>query len=88
MQLDPTLYLRHLDGMDMDDADKLAFMEQLWAVLSSFVDRAWGESSEQILLGIRQADARRAVPLAGHDPLDSAHTISSTFNDAAAFDRR
>lgn len=74
--------------MDMEDADKLAFLEQLWLILSSFVDRAWGESSEQILLGIRQAEARRAVPLAGHDPLDLDHTISSTFNDVAGQDRR
>ena len=87
MQLDPALYAHHLEGIDMGAADKLALMEQLWTILSNFVDRAWGDSSEQILLGIRQAEARRLAAEAAADPLGSLDPIRSTFNDAAGRDR-
>lgn len=79
MQLDTERYRHHLDGFDMSEAEKVRLMEQLWAILHSLVTRAAGESPEQIILRIR--DWENCNP--DSDPLDSDHSISSTFNDAA-----
>lgn len=79
MQLDPAKYSHHLAGLDLSDEDQLRFMEQTWAIMESFVDRAFGESPEQILLGIDGDRIMTGLP----DALDSSLHIHSTFNDAA-----
>lgn len=82
MQLDPARYSHHLSGLDLSEEDQLRFMEQLWAIMESFVDRAFGESPEQILLGIDGDRITSAIP----DAIDSQPHIHSTFNDAARED--
>jgi len=82
MQLDPAKYSHHLAGLDLSDEDQLRFMEQTWAIMESFVDRAFGESPQQILLGI---DGDR-ITTGLSDALDSSLHIHSTFNDAARED--
>ena len=84
MQLDPARYSHHLDGYDLSDEAKQAFMEQLWSILGSFVDRAFGESSEQILLGVTRCDTVART----NSRLDSVRSIQPTFNDAAADERQ
>ncbi|MEJ7934697.1 hypothetical protein WG907_10560 [Sphingobium sp. AN558] len=82
MQLDPAKYSRHLTASDLSEAEKLRFMEQVWAIMESFVDRDFGESPEQILLGIDGDRITTGIP----DTLDSGLHIHSTFNDAAQED--
>lgn len=79
MQLDPAIYLHHLDCYDLGEAEKVRFIEQMWRVAVSCVDRAWGEAPEQILLGI---DGTKC-PAREHDRLDSVDHLTSTYNDAA-----
>lgn len=79
MQLDPAKYSHHLTGLNLSHDDSLRLMEQLWAIMESFVDRAFGQSPEQILLGIDWEDA--AVPAA--DPIDSKDILSPIYNNAA-----
>jgi hypothetical protein len=82
MQLDPAKYSHHLHGLNLSDEDQLRFMEQLWTIMESFVDRAFGESAEQILLGI---DGDR-ITSGVRGALDSELQIHPTFNDAAQED--
>lgn len=82
MQLDPAKYSHHMASFDLSDDEKLRFMEQLWGIMESFVDRDFGESPEQILLGIDGDRITILIP----DALDSDHHIHSTFNDAAQED--
>lgn len=53
MQLDPKKYLRYLDGCDMTEEEKLAYVQNVWAVMESFVDRAFGGSPEQAALSAK-----------------------------------
>jgi len=79
MQLDIDRYRHFVDCFDIPEEQKLALLGQVWMIMGSFVDRAFGLSPEQICLGI--AARERANP--ARDRLDS--TISKPFNDAASW---
>ena len=78
MQLDPTQFVHHLDSFDMSQEQKIEYVRAIIVIMQSFVDRAFGDAPEQILLGTSQMRGiNRAV-----DSLDSKDTTPQ-FNDAA-----
>ena len=82
MPLDAHAYLHLLDDLAMPEAAKIEMMEQVSRILESFVDRAFGRSSEQILLGTK----RMPISACGRDALELGSTLNPTFNDAASGD--
>ncbi len=79
MAFDADAYIHLLDDIVLPHDRKVAIMEQVSLILQSSVDRAWGRSPEQILLGT----TRNRIIARGTDALDSEPTLTSTFNDAA-----
>jgi hypothetical protein len=79
MQLDIERYRVYIDHFDMSEERKVELIHIVCGMMQSFVDRAFGESSEQILLGIDWNNATTRWD----DALDSDHTITPDFNDAA-----
>lgn len=53
MRLDPEKYRKYVDNFDLTEEEKLQLMEQVWAIMESFVDRAFGESPEQAIMKSR-----------------------------------
>lgn len=45
----PDRYRHHLDGYDLPDDHKLSLMQYVWSIMEGFVDRAFGQSPEQML---------------------------------------
>lgn len=41
MKLDTAEYLPYLDKYDMTDEQKEAYLQELWNIMSHFVDMAW-----------------------------------------------
>ncbi len=56
MNFDPAKYRHHVDGWDLTEEQKLDLLREVWVMMESFADLAFGMSSEQILLGINQHD--------------------------------
>lgn len=79
MQLEPSLFLHHLDAFDMSHEEKVDYLHQLWRIAHYFADQAFGLTSEQILLGV---DGTKCG-VGAQDALDSADQIQATFNSAA-----
>lgn len=47
---DPEKYRHHLDRYaQMSEAHKLDLMQYVWSIMEGFVDRAFGQSPEQII---------------------------------------
>lgn len=79
MQLDLARYRHHLASFAMSDGEQDEFLEQLWRIAHHFADQAFGLTPEQILLGTNGTKC----PARTHDRLDSVHSLTPTFNDAA-----
>lgn len=43
---DPQNYLHHLDGMDISEAEKIAFIRTLWLIAQCFVDDAYSARTD------------------------------------------
>ena len=80
MLFDPAAYLGHVDDLDMPESAKIEMIGVIAAIMQNFVDRAFGDAPEQILLGID----RKAVTPRSADALDLTGIITSTFKDAGA----
>jgi hypothetical protein len=78
MSFNPADFLHHVDDLDMTLDAKLDLIEVVGRIMESFVDRAFGESSEQILHGIRQCEAT----ISQRGELNSRSRLTSTFNEA------
>jgi len=78
MQLDIERYRPFVDHFDMPDEQKVELIHIVSRIMQSFVERAFGKSPEQALLGIDFHDASDPA----RAELDSG-TITTTFNDAA-----
>ena len=52
MQLDCNRYRHYVDRFDMPEEQKDALLQQVWAIMGSFVDRAFGHAPEQQLPGL------------------------------------
>ncbi len=46
---EPDRYRHHLDGYNLPEDHKLNLMTYVWSIMEGFVDRAFGQSSEQII---------------------------------------
>ena len=79
MQLDPALYVHHLDGYDMSEDQKIEVVQAVCLMMESFVDLAFRTDATQLSLGISDVGSGGA----GADALDSTNQFLSTFNDAA-----
>jgi len=47
MPVDIEKYREHVDHFDMTEEEKIAFLNDLWSIVESFVDEAWGLSPHQ-----------------------------------------
>lgn len=94
MHMDIDRYRPYLDRFDWPEEQKVAALTQVWAIMSSFVDRAFGTAPEQQRkLGstgsqrsgsaISCAKAMKDLPGAPSKGLDSEESITPPFNDAA-----
>lgn len=79
MQLDTERYRHYLDAYEMSHEDNVRLMEQLWDILHSAMTRLDGGSPEQLLQQMRAWESCNP----DSDRVQSEHTISSTFTDAA-----
>lgn len=46
MTFDARAYLHHLDGMDLSEAEKIAFIRTLWLIAQCFVDDAYSARTD------------------------------------------
>jgi len=94
MQLDINRYRHFVDRFDMPEEAKVAVLTQVWSMMGSFVDRAFGDAPEQQLrLGLMgnqrktqgTSAAKQLESLASESPsgLDCEEPLTPTFNDAA-----
>lgn len=91
MQLDIDRYRHFIDRFDMPEEAKVAVLTQVWSMMGSFVDRAFGQAPEQQLrLGMMgnqrgTSAAKQLKSLASESPcgLDSEEPLTPKFNDAA-----
>lgn len=82
MTFNPDDYRQYVDHYDLTEDQKIELLRQVWTIMESFVDRAFGSSSEQILLGtVAENDTR-----CDHDSVDSRDTFTNEFNIAAGKD--
>lgn len=79
MQLDPSQFLHHLEHFDMNDAQKTDYVRAIILVMQSFVDRAFGDTPEQTLLGTRADNGINREA----DSVESESEITSPFTEAA-----
>lgn len=79
MSFDPAAYIDHVDDLDLSDTAKIDMLTVLGTIMQSFVDRAFGDAPEQILLGTTRNPDR--APPAG--AIESSYLLTSTFNDAS-----
>lgn len=82
MQLDPTQFLHHLEPFEMSDAQKLDYVQAIIRIMQSFVDRAFGDAPEQVLLG---TSADNGI-IQASDSVEFTGAITPTYNDAATGD--
>lgn len=80
MKIDVSKYLYCLDGLDLNEEQKLELLNQLAVIMGRFVDCALGFSPEQQVPG---GKLKRERPQAGPIRLGSTHTLTPLFNDAA-----
>ena len=94
MQPDLNRYRPFLDGYDWPEEQKTEALTELWKIMSSFVDRAFGQAPEQQLklggFGNQRKSqgasaAKQLESLASESPsaLDCEDPLEPTFNDAA-----
>jgi len=94
MQLDIDRYRHFVDRFDMPEEAKVAVLTQVWGMMGSFVDRAFGDAPEQQLrLGMMGSQlkssgtsaAKQLESLASESTtaLDCEEPLNPTFNDAA-----
>ena len=78
MQLDIEKYRPYVDHFDLSDEHKIELIHIVSRIMQSFVERAFGKSPEQALLGTDFQSASDPAIIA----LD-CFDIPTTFNDAA-----
>ncbi|WP_347303661.1 hypothetical protein V5740_03295 [Croceibacterium sp. TMG7-5b_MA50] len=91
MQLDINRYRHFVDRFDMHEEAKVAVLTQVWGMMGSFVDRAFGDAPEQQLrMGLMgnqrgTSAAKQLETLASESTtaLDCEEPLTPTFNDAA-----
>lgn len=79
MQIDPSQFMHHLESFEMSEAQKIDYVRAIILVMQSFVDRAFGDAPEQILLGTSKSNGINHAP----DSLESTGEAKLLFNDAA-----
>lgn len=78
MPVDLKQFLPHVEHCDLSEADKLALLEDLWSIISSFADEAWGLCPSQNI-------ANDNVRFSGIKPLISLESLDAdNSNEQAA----
>jgi hypothetical protein len=78
LAFDPQEYLKFMDGFDLTLDEKVDALHTLWKIMSSFVDRAWGDDPVQLLPAWLEFASRQAP---GALTMDA--TSAQPFNDVA-----
>lgn len=68
MSPDITKYTHYLDGLEMPDSQKEAFLEALWGFGERVMDLVWGTDATQLALGLPPTDHSQ-------EPEDAIHFI-------------
>jgi len=50
MQTDLKDYLHYMDSFDLEDEEKEVFLQTLWNIIESFVDRAFNADATQLVI--------------------------------------
>lgn len=79
MQLDASRYRHFVDGLDVPEDRKNELIRIVWTMMQSFVDRAFGDAPEQILLG----KSRERPTACGPDRIGLGLKLTPTYNAAA-----
>lgn len=94
MQLEIARYRHFVDRFDMPEDQKVAVLTEVWKMMGSFVDRAFGQAPEQQLRlgafgsqrndqGISAARTLEGVPATARSAVRSPEPLTPRFNDAA-----
>lgn len=81
----PDCYRHYLDGYDLSDDHKLTLMQYVWSIMEGFVDRAFGQSPEQMLSRDKRQKLRdeQEEEIARYE-----NSLTSTFEFAADCERK
>ena len=82
LTIDVERYQHYLDDSGMSEAEKRAFLEALWSIITAFIDLGFGVHPLQEVCGQnpQESDQRAAQ---GDDSVEYGQTrLSRTFNDA------
>lgn len=78
MQPDLDQFLAHLKGYDLSDERKRVYLQEIWKVVESFVDRNFGCDATHLAINAKGAsDGARRVGVAAARNLKSAGQDSS-----------
>jgi len=94
MQLDIDRYRPLLERLDWPEEQKVAALTEVWKIMGSFVDRAFGDAPEQQLRlgafgnqrqnqGTSAAKQLESLASSPSTALDCEDPLTPTFNDAA-----
>lgn len=73
-------YRRYVDGFDLSEERKVELIHTVWAIMESFVDRAFGLHPVQLCRSASPAGDSNAAA----DQIDSeVHSLDGEFRDAA-----
>ena len=84
MKIDVSKYQSYLDGFDLTDEQKLELMHQVWFIMSSFVDIAFGVAPEQQLSSGKGNEQRRRLGIVAIGLKDTLTPIFNTVADEDA----
>lgn len=79
MQCDISRYAPFVEDFDISADRKAELIRIVWTMMQSFVDRAFGDAPEQILLG----KTPERITACGPDALDSGLSLTPIYNAAA-----
>lgn len=79
MTADIEPYLKYLDHCELSREEKLALLQDLWSIMESFVDEAWGLCPTQHFANDNDAASAGLDSINALKMLDSFH--AANFND-------
>lgn len=73
LQFDAQAFLTYLDGLDLTDDQKHAFIETIWSILLQFIDLGFGVDAVTQACGANAVSARQTPTI----PVQCTHSIEA-----------